>query len=221
MSFIVEITGLTRTYHQAEETICAVNNANIQITKGEFVAIVGKSGSGKTTLLNLIGCVDRPEKGTITIDGIDVTSRLNVKKLPEIRRKKIGYIFQDFNLVPILSAEENIIFPVMLDNQKVDKAYLQELVDFLGISARLSHFPSQLSGGQKQRVAIARALINRPSILLADEPTGNLDAKSADEIMVLLKRVNEKGNTVLLVTHNESYANMCHRKITINDGVIS
>lgn len=214
---IVKTSGLTKSYKQGDSTIIAVNNANINIEQGDFVSIVGQSGSGKTTLLNLIGCIDKPTDGSIEIDGVDVVSASN-KELAQIRRQKIGYIFQDFNLIPILTAEENIIMPVLLDSKKVDKAYFNELCDLLGIKNRLKHLPSELSGGQKQRVAIARALINHPSIILADEPTGNLDKKSADEIIHLLLEVNKRGNTVLLVTHDEKYADLCMKKLVIDDG---
>jgi putative ABC transport system ATP-binding protein len=218
---IVSTQFLTRKYKQGQFEIKAVDNASIDIKQGEFVAIVGNSGSGKTTLLNLIGCVDKPTDGTIIIDNINVTEPNNTKKLPAIRRQKIGYIFQDFNLLPILTAKENIIMPVLLNSQKVDEDYLEKLAELLGITNRLGHLPSELSGGQKQRVAIARALINHPSILLADEPTGNLDKKSADDIMALLIKINKQGNTILLVTHNEKYADMCDRIIRIEDGILS
>lgn len=214
---IVKTRELTKSYKQGDSTIIAVNNANINIEQGDFVSIIGKSGSGKTTLLNLIGCIDKPTHGGIEIDSIDVVSASN-KELAQIRRQKIGYIFQDFNLIPILTAEENIIMPVLLDSKTVDKAYFNELCDLLGITNRLKHLPSELSGGQKQRVAIARSLINHPSIILADEPTGNLNKKSADEIIHLLLEVNKRGNTVLLVTHDEKYADLCMKKIVIDDG---
>ena len=218
---VVSARAVIKQYEQGQTVITAVNNANLDILSGEFVSIVGSSGSGKTTLLNLIGCIDRLTEGIIHVDGIDITERKSINKLPLIRRKKIGYIFQDFNLLPILTAKENIVLPVYLDAGKVDDNYLNNLVAMLGIKDRLNHLPSELSGGQKQRVAIARALINRPSILLADEPTGNLDKKSADEIMELLRILNKQGNTVLLVTHNEKYADMCDRKLRINDGILT
>lgn len=216
---IVLTKGLTKLYKQGETTITAVNNANINIEKGDLVSIVGKSGSGKTTLLNLIGCIDKPSEGEIDIDGINVGTASN-HDLAKIRRQKIGYIFQDFNLIPILTAKENIMMPALLDSKKVDEAYVNDLSEFLGIKNRLNHFPSELSGGQKQRVAIARALINRPSIILADEPTGNLDRKSADEIINLLLEVNKRGNTVLLVTHDEKYANLCKKRFAIDEGTL-
>ncbi|MCL2030593.1 MAG: ABC transporter ATP-binding protein [Oscillospiraceae bacterium] len=216
---IVSTRFLTKTYTQGQTAVKAVDNASLSIEPGEFVAIAGSSGSGKTTLLNLIGCIDKPDDGTIVIDGIDVTDPRNAKMLPAIRRQKIGYIFQDFNLLPILTAKENILMPALLDSQTADEDYLNSLAGWLGLSDRLTHLPSELSGGQKQRVAIARALINRPVILLADEPTGNLDKKSADEIMALLIEINRRGHTILLVTHNDKYAGLCQRIIRIEDGV--
>lgn len=214
---IVITKGLTKLYKQGDMTITAVNNANINIKKGDLVSIVGKSGSGKTTLLNLLGCIDKPTEGEIEIDGIKIATASS-EELAKIKRQKIGYIFQNFNLIPILTAEENIIMPALLDSKQPDKDYFNEIVELLGIQDRLKHLPSELSGGQKQKVAIARALINRPCIILADEPTGNLDKKSADEIIELLLEVNRRGNTVLLVTHDEKYADMCTKKFMIEDG---
>jgi len=215
---VLSMQSVSKQYMQGESKIQAVYNACFNVEKGEFVAIVGSSGSGKTTLLNLIGCIDEPTDGKIVIDGIDVTEPKNTEKLPMLRRQKIGFIFQDFNLLPILTAKENIILPLLLDSQPVDENYFDELTELLDIKNRLHHLPSEMSGGQKQRVAIARALINRPAIILADEPTGNLNKNSADAIMALLEMVNKQGNTVILVTHNENYANMCGRKIHIEDG---
>ncbi|MCX4305848.1 MAG: ABC transporter ATP-binding protein [Acetatifactor sp.] len=216
---IVSVNNLTKIYKQGTDEVYAVDRAGFCIKKGEFVAIIGQSGSGKTTLLNLIGGIEHPTSGSVQIDGVDIHT-IDDNTLAGIRRRKIGYIFQDFNLLPILTAKENIIMPLLLDSKKVDEDYLQSLVDLLGIKHRLKHLPSQLSGGQKQRVAIARALINHPSIILADEPTGNLDKKTADEIMNLLIEINRRGNTVLLVTHEERYADMCSRKIVLSDGRI-
>ena len=216
---IVAVKDLTKIYKQGTDQVYAVDHVSFSIKKGEFVAIVGQSGSGKTTLLNLIGGIEHPTSGRVEIDGVDIHA-IDDSALAKIRRQKIGYIFQDFNLIPILSASENMIMPLLLDSGKVDKAYLESLAEFLGIEHRLNHLPSQLSGGQKQRVAIARALINHPSIILADEPTGNLDKKTADEIMHLLMEINDRGNTVLLVTHEEKYADMCSRKIVMSDGCI-
>ncbi|MDE5893961.1 MAG: ABC transporter ATP-binding protein [Acetatifactor sp.] len=216
---IVAVNDLTKVYKQGTDEVYAVDHVSFSIKQGEFAAIIGQSGSGKTTLLNLIGGIEHPTFGSVRIDGVDIND-IDDNALAGIRRQKIGYIFQDFNLIPILSASENIIMPLLLDSQKTDKAYLKSLAEFLGIEHRLNHLPSQLSGGQKQRVAIARALINHPDIILADEPTGNLDKKTADEIMGLLMDINRQGNTILLVTHEEKYADICPRKIVLSDGCI-
>lgn len=215
----VIVRNLTKIFMQGEDEIRAVYNASFTINEGEMVAIVGQSGSGKTTLLNLIGGIEKPTSGIVEIDGLPIQAAGDME-LSKIRRQKIGYIFQDFNLIPILTAEENIIMPLLLDSQKVNKQQLRSVCGFLGITNRLNHLPSEMSGGQKQRVAIARALINHPSIILADEPTGNLDKKTADEIIQLLIEINRKGKTVLLVTHEQKYADMCPKKIYISDGII-
>lgn len=216
----VVVKNLTKIFKQGADEVRAVNNVSFTIKKGEMVAIVGQSGSGKTTLLNLIGGIEKPTSGSVEIDGVAIHSADDMQ-ISKIRRQKIGYIFQDFNLIPILTAEENIIMPLLLDSKKVNKKQLHSISEFLGISNRLKHLPSEMSGGQKQRVAIARALINQPSIILADEPTGNLDKKTADEIMRLLVEINRIGNTVILVTHEQKYANLCRRKLYIRDGVVS
>ena len=215
----VIVKNLSKVFRQGDESIRAVDNISFTVAPGELVAIVGQSGSGKTTLLNLIGGIEHPSSGSVEVGGMNVCTA-DDETLSKIRRKKIGYIFQDFNLIPILTAEENIIMPLLLDGKRPDKARLRELASFLGIEKRLKHLPGELSGGQRQRVAIARALINNPVILLADEPTGNLDKKAADEIMELLLAVNRRGNTVLLVTHEQRYADMCGRKIELCDGKI-
>lgn len=215
----VTVKNLSKVFRQGDESIRAVDNISFTVAPGELVAIVGQSGSGKTTLLNLIGGIEHPSSGSVEVGGVNVCIA-DDETLSKIRRKKIGYIFQDFNLIPILTAEENIIMPLLLDGKRPDKARLRELASFLGIEKRLKHLPGELSGGQRQRVAIARALINNPVILLADEPTGNLDKKAADEIMELLLAVNRRGNTVLLVTHEQRYADMCGRKIELCDGKI-
>jgi putative ABC transport system ATP-binding protein len=216
---IIETEHLTKQYLQGDEEIFAVKDTSIGIDKGEFVAIVGQSGSGKTTLLNMIGGIDKPTSGTVKIEGMALAT-LDNKAMARMRRQKIGYIFQDFNLIPILTARENIIMPLLLDGKQVDEAYLSEIAALLGIEKRLKHLPAELSGGQRQRVAIARALINKPSVILADEPTGNLDKKAADEIIDLLFQINRRGNTVLLVTHENSYAERCDRKLVIEEGSI-
>ena len=215
----VTVKNLSKVFRQGDESIRAVDNISFTVAPGELVAIVGQSGSGKTTLLNLIGGIEHPSSGSVEVGGMNVCTA-DDETLSKIRRKKIGYIFQDFNLIPILTAEENIIMPLLLDGKRPDKARLRELARFLGIEKRLKHLPGELSGGQRQRVAIARALINNPVILLADEPTGNLDKKAADEIMELLLAVNRRGNTVLLVTHEQRYADMCGRIIKLYDGKI-
>ena len=215
----VTVKNLSKVFRQGDESIRAVDNISFTVAPGELVAIVGQSGSGKTTLLNLIGGIEHPSSGSVEVGGMNVCTA-DDETLSKIRRKKIGYIFQDFNLIPILTAEENIIMPLLLDGKRPDKARLRELASFLGIERRLKHLPGELSGGQRQRVAIARALINNPVILLAEEPTGNLDKKAADEIMELLLAVNRRGNTVLLVTHEQCYADMCGRKIKLYDGKI-
>ena len=216
----VEVRNLSKTFAQGEYTVKAVDNVTFDVAKGKLVSITGQSGSGKTTLLNLIGGIETATEGSVTIDGTDIC-RAGDKELARLRRQKIGYVFQDFNLIPILTVEENIIMPLLLDSKKVDREDFNQITRFLGLENRLTHLPSQLSGGQKQRVAIARALINHPSILLADEPTGNLDRAMADEIMGLLLDLNKKGITILLVTHEERYADMCPRKLVISDGHLS
>ena len=214
---IVEVKNLTKTFVQGYTEIKAVDNVSLEVAEGEMLAITGQSGSGKTTLLNLIGGIEEAAEGDIFIDGTDITVA-DKDELARIRRQKIGYVFQDFNLIPILTVKENIIMPLLLDSKKVDKKRFDEIVSYLGLEERLDHLPSQLSGGQKQRVAIARALINSPKIILADEPTGNLDRKMADEIMRLLIDLNKQGITILLVTHEERYGEMCRRKIVMRDG---
>lgn len=216
----VAVSELTRVYRQGDELVRAVDHVSFTIAQGEMTAIVGRSGSGKTTLLNLIAGVEHPTSGSVEIGGVNI-SAADDETLSRIRRQKIGYIFQDFNLIPILTAEENIIMPLLLDSRRPNKEKLRSLARFLGIENRLKHLPGELSGGQRQRVAIARALIGDPVILLADEPTGNLDKSAADEIMELLLSINRRGNTVLLVTHEERYAALCGRRIRLSDGKIA
>lgn len=214
---VIKTESLMKIYMQGQDEVRAVDNVWLSIEKGEFAAIIGQSGSGKTTLLNLLGGIETPTSGCVYIDGVNL-QKVEEPQLAQLRRQKIGYIFQDYNLIPILSAQENIAMPMLLDGKKAKQEEIERLASFLGIDNRLKHFPSELSGGQKQRVAIARALIMHPSILLADEPTGNLDKHSADEIMELLLEINRQGHTVLLVTHEQRYADMCPRKITLSDG---
>lgn len=219
MDNILSVKNLTRRYRQGDTELTAVNRASMDIAKGDFAAIVGASGSGKTTLLNMLGCIDRPTAGEILLNGESIAG-MDDSRLAEIRRRRIGYVYQDFKLLPVLTAEENIIMPLLLDGKKPDKERLHVLVDELGIRHRMKHLPSELSGGQKQRVAIARALLMQPDIILADEPTGNLDKASADEIMELLTRLNQSGMTILLVTHNEAYAARCSRVFRMTDGAL-
>ena len=214
---IVEVRGLSKVFTQGEYQVRAVDDVTFSIARGEFVSVTGQSGSGKTTLLNLIGGIETATQGSVTIDGIDVC-HTDERELARLRRQKIGYVFQDFNLIPILTVQENVIMPLLLDSKKVDQEDFHRITGFLGLEDRLTLLPSQLSGGQKQRVAIARALINHPGILLADEPTGNLDRAMADEIMQLLLDLNKEGITILLVTHEERYADMCPRKLIMRDG---
>lgn len=216
---LLEVKDLSRVFRQGDSDIYAVNHLNFSVESGEMVAIVGQSGSGKTTLLNLLGGIDKPDTGQVLLDEQNIHS-LSDKESAKLRRQKIGYIYQDFKLLPILTAKENILLPATLDGRKIPASEVRALADRLGIGNRLNHLPSQMSGGQRQRVAIARALINQPSILLADEPTGNLDKASAHEILEVLLKLNYEGNTILLVTHEESFANMCPRKIALSDGQI-
>ena len=217
---ILKVENLTKTYGKGETQINAVDNISFTVNKGEFVAIVGASGSGKSTLLHLIGGVDRPTSGKVYIDGKDIYS-LNNDNLAIFRRRQIGLIYQFYNLIPILNVEENITLPCDLDGTAVDKQRLQDLLKTLGLENRKTHLPNQLSGGQQQRVSIGRAMINNPSIMLADEPTGNLDSKASEEIISLLKLSNQKFNqTVIIITHDLEIAKEAERVITIEDGKI-
>ena len=216
---LLEVKDLCRTFRQGDTDIHAVDHVSFSMEAGEMLAIVGQSGSGKTTLLNLLGGIDKPTSGQVLLDGQDIHT-LSDAEAAKLRRQKIGYIYQDFKLLPILTAKENILLPAILDGKKAPARVVSALADRLGIGNRLNHLPSQMSGGQRQRVAIARALINHPSIILADEPTGNLDKESANEILEMLLKLNHEGNTILLVTHEESFADLCPRKITLSDGRI-
>lgn len=191
---LLEVNNICKTYGSGETAVKALKNVSFSVPKGEYVAIVGESGSGKSTLLNMIGALDTPTSGKVMIDGKDIFS-LNDRNLTVFRRRNIGFIFQAFNLVPELTVEQNIIFPVLLDYQKPDKKYLEELLTVLNLQERRNHLPSQLSGGQQQRVAIGRALITRPSLILADEPTGNLDTRNSSEVIALLKEASKKIRT--------------------------
>ena len=217
---ILKTSNLKKYYGNGENLVKAIDNANIDIKEGEFVAIVGKSGSGKSTLLHIMGGLDNPTEGKVYINDKDIFS-LKEEELAIFRRRKIGFVFQSFNLIPVLSVEENIKMPALLDHQKVDKEYFKDLVKTLGISDRLNHLPSELSGGQQQRVAIARALINKPAIILADEPTGNLDSETSKEIMEMLKlSVRKYNQTAIVITHDLSIAENADRVIKIKDGKV-
>lgn len=217
---LIEVKNLNKIYGSGEAEVKALKNINLNIEQGEFVAIVGQSGSGKSTLLHLIGGIDIPSSGEVIIDGKNIY-KLKEKELSILRRRKLGFIFQFFNLIPILTAQENIEMPVLLDNEKIDKKYMNELLRILGLEERKNNYPSQLSGGQQQRVSIGRALANKPSIILADEPTGNLDSKNSKEVLELLKYCAKKYNqTLILITHDINIAKSADRVITIEDGEI-
>ena len=218
---LIEVKNLNKIYGSGEAEVKALKNINLNIEQGEFVAIVGQSGSGKSTLLHLIGGADIPSSGEVIIDGKNIY-KLKEKELSILRRRKLGFIFQFFNLIPVLTAQENIEMPVLLDNEKIDKKYMNELLRILGLEERNNNYPSQLSGGQQQRVSIGRALANKPSIILADEPTGNLDSKNSKEVLELLKYCAKKYNqTLILITHDINIAKSADRVITIEDGEIT
>lgn len=217
---ILKTEGLSRVYHQGEVDVRALKDCNFSVEKGEFVAVVGVSGSGKSTLLNLCGGLDRPTGGKVFLGEMELHKNSD-EKLAEIRRKKIGFIFQNYQLVPIMTAYENMVMPALLDKRKIEKEYVEELAEALGITDRLHHFPSQLSGGQQQRVAIGRALVNHPELILADEPTGNLDKESAEEVMQLLIGTIEKfDGTLVMITHEPEIAKRANRIFRIDDGVL-
>ena len=217
---ILKVENLTKVYGKGSTEVRALDDVSFSVKKGEFVAIVGASGSGKSTLLHLLGGVDRPTSGKVYIDGEDIF-KLNDEKLAIFRRRQVGLIYQFYNLIPILDAEENITLPLSLDNRKVDQDELDELIKLLGLDRRKKHLPNELSGGQQQRVSIGRALITHPTIVLADEPTGNLDSKSSDEIVALLKKSNkEYKQTIVMITHNMEIAKEADRIIKIEDGHI-
>lgn len=217
---ILRVENLSKVYGSGENEVRAVDNVSFSVEKGDFLAIIGASGSGKSTLLHLLGGVDRPTGGKVFIDGEDIYN-LNDDSLAIFRRRQVGLIYQFYNLLPVLTAEENITLPLDLDGQTVPKEQVQNIIDMLGLTGRENHLPSQMSGGQQQRVAIGRALINNPAIILADELTGNLDKKSSDEIVELLKVANkEKGQTIIVITHDLEIAKQADRVITIEDGRI-
>ena len=215
---ILEVQNLCKTYGKGEAEVRALDHVSFSVGKGEFIAIVGESGSGKSTLLNVVGALDNPTSGKALIDGKDIFS-MPEKKLTVFRRQNIGFIFQSFNLIPELNVEQNITFPLLLDYQKPDQKYVEELLEILGLKERRKHLPSQLSGGQQQRVAIGRALAARPAIIMADEPTGNLDSKNSQEVITLLKSMSAKyRQTILMITHNENHADATDRVLRMTDG---
>jgi len=217
---ILQVENLTKTYGKGDTTVTALCDVSFSVDKGEFVAIVGASGSGKSTLMHLLGGVDRPDSGRVIVDGNEIYKH-SESELAIFRRRNIGIVYQFYNLIPTLTAEENIMLPYLLDNRKPGKSKLREILETIGLSDRAKHLPSELSGGQQQRVSIGRALINDPAIILADEPTGNLDSKASCEVMDLLKLSNKRYNqTLLVITHDEKIALQADRIITISDGRI-
>lgn len=217
---ILKVQNLSKVYGKGDNKVEALKNINLSINKGEFAAIVGASGSGKSTLLHLLGGLDRPTGGEVIIDGESIY-KYKEEKLAIFRRRKIGFVFQFFNLIPVLDVEENIALPALMDNDKIDKEYLAEIIEILGLKERKNHLPSELSGGQQQRVSIGRALLNKPAIILADEPTGNLDSKTSKEVIELLKLTAKRYNqTLILITHDINIASMADRVVTIQDGEI-
>lgn len=218
MKPILETKELCKYYGTGESQVRAIDHTNLQIARGEFVTIVGKSGSGKSTLLHLLGGLDNPTGGEVWVDGENIAS-FSEEKLAVFRRRKIGFVFQAFNLIPSLNVWENIVLPIGLDEKKTDKIFVSDIVDTLGLCEKADNLPNTLSGGQQQRVAIARALAAKPAIILADEPTGNLDSRTGDEVMALLKMSAKKyGQTLVVITHDESIAQMADRTIIIEDG---
>ena len=217
---ILQTEGLKKYYGAGNTLVKALDGVDLAVEQGEFVAIVGTSGSGKSTLLHMLGGLDRPTSGKVTVDGRDIFA-LKDEELTIFRRRKIGFVFQSYNLVPVLSVWENIVLPIQLDGRTVDEAFVREVVATLGLEKKLQNLPSQLSGGQQQRVAIARALATKPAILLADEPTGNLDSKTSQDVLSLMKVTSQKfGQTMVMITHNEEIAQLADRIVRIEDGRI-
>ena len=220
MSELIKTVKLNKTYGKGESAVVAVNDIDLTINKGEFTAIVGTSGSGKSTLMHLLGGVDDPTSGKVLIEGEDIFA-LKDEKRSIFRRRKIGFIFQEYNLIPILTVEENIVMPILLDGNKVDKNEVEKLLERLGLADRRNHLPSQLSGGQQQRVAIGRAIVNRPTLILADEPTGNLDKRNSEEVInIMFEAVRDRKETLVIVTHEMDIAAMADRIIHLEDGKI-
>ena len=217
---ILQTKDLMKIYGSGETAVHALDGLNLSVEKGEFLAIVGTSGSGKSTLLHMLGGLDRPTSGTVTVDGREIFS-LKDEELTIFRRRKIGFVFQNYNLVPVLNVYENILLPIKLDGNRADEAYVGQIVDTLGLKSKLFNLPSNLSGGQQQRVAIARALATKPAIILADEPTGNLDSKTSQDVLGLLKVTSQKfSQTIVMITHNEEIAQLADRIVRIEDGKI-
>ncbi|WP_044566339.1 ABC transporter ATP-binding protein [Anaerococcus provencensis] len=217
---LLEVKSVSKTYGKGNNVVHALKDINFSVDKGEYIAIVGESGSGKSTLLNIIGALDTPTDGKVIINNKELFS-MKDSELTVFRRRNIGFIFQGFNLIPELTVEENIIFPVLLDYKKPDRKYLEELLNILGLQERKNHLPSELSGGQQQRVAIGRALITRPSLILADEPTGNLDSKNSSEVISLLKESSQKyEQTIIMITHSRSIAQAADRVLRVSDGIL-
>lgn len=218
---LLEVESICKTYGTGEAAVHALKNVSFTVPKGEFVAVVGESGSGKSTLLNMIGALDAPTSGKVLIDGKDTFS-MKEEQRTIFRRRNIGFIFQAFHLVPELTVEQNIIFPILLDYQKPDRAYLEEILEVLNLKERRNHLPGQLSGGQQQRTAIGRALITRPMLILADEPTGNLDTRNSSEVIALLKKASKRyEQTIIMITHNRSIASTADRVLQVSDGVLT
>lgn len=218
---LLEVKNLSKTYGQGEAAVHALRGATFTVPKGEFVAVVGESGSGKSTLLNLIGGLDTPTEGKVLIDGKDIFA-MKDRSLTVFRRRNIGFVFQSFNLIPELTVEQNILFPMLLDYQTPDRAYLEELLEVLGLTERRHHLPGQLSGGQQQRAAIGRALITRPALILADEPTGNLDTRNSGEVIALLKKASRSyEQTIVMITHSRTIAQTADRILQVSDGVVT
>lgn len=221
MQKIIEIINIEKYYQLGDTLIKALNGVNIEICKNEYVALMGPSGSGKSTIMNILGCLDVPTSGTYILNGINVSDLVD-NELAEIRNKEIGFIFQTFNLLPRLSSWENVAMPLIYAGvgKKTRKEKAEKMLNSVGLGSRSDHKPNELSGGQRQRVAIARALINNPSIILADEPTGNLDSKTSDEIIAIFKEIHQQGNTIIIVTHEEEVARHAHRIIRMRDGKV-
>ncbi len=218
---LLEVSNVSKIYGSGEAAVKALKKVSFSVPKGEYVAIVGESGSGKSTLLNMIGALDTPTSGKVVISGKEIFS-MNDRKLTIFRRRNIGFIFQAFNLIPELTVEQNIVFPMLLDYQKPDRKYLEELLSVLNLKERRNHLPSQLSGGQQQRVAIGRALFTRPALILADEPTGNLDSQNTSEVIALLKEASKKyEQTIIMITHSRSIAQTADRILQVSDGELT